>query len=355
MRFHFTWEVKVRRNVGLVLAGIAAFLLALAALVRFYVADQVIAAPANFFQQSMLEATNASYLDTSTLKVRNGAYLKAVNTVRGDARAATGKIAVWDIFTSIDDPATKKSVEIQQQRAAFDRRTGTLHNTKGASVGSDTSVRQSGIGTFWPIGVQKRTYQYFDISTKRTWPATFEGEERIHGLRAYRFVQRIPQTVTESVQGGVPASLLKVKDPKKLPGYDKKTGNVAADKVYDATVTIWVDPRTGGQVNQEQKVRTMLRTKDGVDRLVAADLDLKMNDASQKSLVKVNNDQALKITLVRTVVPLVGAALGLVLLVVGLVLAIPGRRTITPRHAEGGPKTTKADGLSETARPGSAG
>src|SRR5262249_36173615 len=152
----------------------------------------------------------------ATLKVRNGVHLRAVNTVRGDVRAANGKIAVWDSFTSIEDPATKKSVEIQQQRAAFDRRTGTLYNVRGASVGGDTSVRQAGVGRFWPIGVKKQTYQYFDLSTKRPWPATFAGEERIHGVRAYRFVQRIPPTVTESVKGGVPATLLRVKNPKRL-------------------------------------------------------------------------------------------------------------------------------------------
>ncbi|MEV5705624.1 DUF3068 domain-containing protein [Actinoallomurus sp. NPDC052274] len=343
----------MRRNVGLVLVGVAAFFLALAALVRFYVADQVIAAPANFFQQSTLEATDASYLDTATLKMRKGVRLRAVNTVRGDARAATTKIAVWDSFTSIEDPATKKSIEIQQQRAAFDRRTGTLYNIKGASVGSDTGVRQSGIGTFWPIGVHKRSYPYFDLSTKRTWPAAFAGEERIQGITVYRFVQRVPPTTTESVKGGLPASLLKVKNPKKLPGYDKKTGNVAVDRVYDATVTLWVDPRTGGQVNQEQKVRTTLRTKDGVDRLVAADLDLKMTDASQRSLAKVNKDQAVKIMAVRTVVPIGGAALGLVLLVVGLVLAVPGRQTIIPLpdSAEENGNTKKADGLRQAARP----
>ncbi|MCO5973857.1 DUF3068 domain-containing protein [Actinoallomurus soli] len=343
----------MRRNVGLVLVGVAAFFLALATLVRFYVANQVIAAPANFFQQSTLEATGASYLDTATLKMRDGVRLRAVNTVRGDARAATNKIAVWDSFTSIEDPATKKSVEIQQQRAAFDRRTGTLYNIKGASVGSDTGVRQSGIGTFWPIGVKKRSYPYFDISTKRTWPAVFAGEERLQGITTYRFVQRIPPTVTESVKGGLPASLLKVKNPKKLPGYDKKTGNVAVDRVYDATVTLWVDPRTGGQVNQEQKVRTTLRTKDGVDRLVAANLDLRMTDASQKALAKINKDQALKITAFRAIVPIGGAALGLVLLVVGLVLAIPGRETIIPLPdgADESASTTKADGPSQAVRP----
>jgi Porin PorA len=352
----------VRRNVGLVLVGVAAFFLALGALVRFYVANQVIAAPANFFQQSTLEATGASYLDTATLKMRTGARLRAVNTVRGDARAATHKLAVWDCFTSIEDPATKKSIEIQQQRAAFDRRNGTLHNVKGASVGGDTGVRQSGIGTFWPIGVKKHSYPYFDLSTKRAWPATFEGTQRVEGIETYRFVQKIPPTVTESVKGGLPAAVLKVKNPKKLPGYDKKTGNVAVDRVYAATVTLWVDPRTGGQVSQEQKVRTVLRTKDGVDRLVAADLDLKMTEASQKALAKVNNHQAKNITLVRTVAPLATAAIGLILLVVGLVLAVPGRQTIIPEPVREGPApeqddadTNRADGLDETARPNTGG
>ncbi|MCW2944155.1 MAG: hypothetical protein JWR24_872 [Actinoallomurus sp.] len=322
----------MRRNVGLVVVGVGVFFLALAPLVRFYVGRQLIAAPLNVYQQTTLRADDATYLDTAEWTIHKGTTVTATNTTRGDVGAGDGKIAVWDSFTSIEDPAAKAKIEVQAQRAVFDRRTAELRNARGASVGDDSGVRQSGVGLFWPIGVKKQTYQYFDVTTKRAWPMTYEGEEKIHGINAYRFVQQVPPTVTESVKPGVPASLFGVNKTElaRIPGYDKKNNAVAVDRVYQATVTAWVDPRTGAPVSQEQKVKQTLRTSDGTDRLVIADLDLKMTDASQRSLVTLSDHEALKIALVRDYVPLGGAGLGIVLLVVGLVLAIPGRQTIIP-------------------------
>ncbi len=188
-------------------------------------------------------------------------------------------------------------------------------------------MKQSGLGLVFPIGTKKKTYQYFDNTTKRAWPMTYEGQEKIHGVSTYRFVQQIPQTDTESVKGGVPASLVGLAKPAaNFPGYDKKTGSVAVDRVYQATVRVWIDPRTGAPVNQEQKVQTVLRTQDGTDRLTVADLDLKMSDASQKALVKTSDDQAYKISLVHVWVPLFGLIAGAVLLVIGLVLFVPRRQ-----------------------------
>jgi len=318
----------VRRNVGLVLIGVGAFFIALAPLIRFYVVRQVIVAPANVFQRTTLQAVGASYLDAGSGTMRRGVTLTATNTVRGDTRASGHDIAVWESFTSIDDPVTRKNVEIQQQRAAFDRRTARLSNVRGASVGEDPSVRQSGIGIFWPIGVKKQTYQYFDIATKRPWPMVYQGEERIRGVKAYRFVQHITPTVNGSIPGGVPAAMLGVAKAKGLPGYDAKTGNLAVDKAFEATVTVWIDPRTGVKIGQEHKSTTRLRTKDGVDRLVVADLDLKLTDASQRDLVKRSNHEAGKITLAKVIAPLAAIGLGVVLLAIGLAIVVPARRTI---------------------------
>ncbi len=309
----------MRRNVGLILIGIGVFALVLAPLARFYVAQRLVAAPLNVYQKSTLQADNATYLDTGKLAIVHGATVTATNTTRGDVRASNGDTAVWDSFTSIEDTNTKTSIETQTQRASFDRRNAQLGNTHGAAVGGDTSVKQSGLGMVFPIGTKKKTYPYFDLTTKRTWPMTYEGEEKVQGVDTYRFVQQIPQTDTESVKGGVPASLLGLKKvPVNFAGYDKKAGSVAVDRVYQATVRVWIDPRTGAPINQDQKVQTVLRTQDGTDRLTVADLDLKMNDASQKELAKTSNDQAYKISLVRSWVPVGGLGAGIILLVAGL-------------------------------------
>jgi hypothetical protein len=199
-------------------------------------------------------------------------------------------------------------------------------------VNSDGAVKQTGVGLFWPVGVKRKSYPYFDTSTKRAWPMNYEGEEKVQGIKTYRFVQQIPPTVTDSIKPGVPATLLGLPAAQvsKLPGYDKKNNAVAVDRVYQSTVTAWVDPRTGAPVDQEQKVTQTLRTSDGVNRLVVADLDLKMTPESQKNLVHTSNTEAAKIALVKSWLPYGGGGLGLILMIAGLLFVVSARRR--PAH-----------------------
>jgi hypothetical protein len=340
----------VRRNVGLVLIGVGAFFIALAPLVRFYVARQLIAAPLNVYEKTTLRADGATYLDTSQWKLQKGATVTATNTTRGDVHAGDGKIAVWDSFTSIEDTAANAKIETQAQRAVFDRRTAQLQSGRGASVNSDGSVKQTGVGLFWPVGVERKSYPYFDTSTKRAWPMNYAGEEKVQGLKTYRFVQQIPPTVTDSIKPGVPASLLGLPaaEVAKLPGYDKKNDAVAVDRVYQSTVTAWVDPRTGAPVNQEQKVTQTLRTSDGIDRLTVADLDLKMTPESQKSLVHTANTEASKISLVKSWLPYGGGGLGLILLIAGLLLLVSARRRPAHRAVASSGSSTESTETTQT-------
>lgn len=350
----------MRRKLGLLLIGVGAFLIALAPLVRFYVGHKLIAAPLGIYEKTTLRADGATYLDTAHWKILNGATLAATNTTRGDKHAGDDKVAVWDSFTSVEDTSTNAKIDTQMQRAVFDRRNAELRNGRGASVNGDTSVRQTGLGLFWPINVKKKTYPYFDVTTKRTWPMNYVGEDRTQGIRTYRFVQQIPPTVTDTYKPGVPASLFGLSPSQlaQLPGYDKKYNAVAVDRVYQATTTAWVDPRTGAQVSLERNVRTTLRTPDGVDRLVIGDLDLKMTPDSQKRLVHRSSHDADKIPLARAYVPYGGGAAGIVALVIGLVMAVSGRRG--PAHQGPGSDgsvtgpggSADSDKITETPPPG---
>lgn len=340
----------MRRKVGLVLVGVGAFLIALAPLLRFYVAQRVFAAPLNIYERTTLRADDATYLDAAAVKVKKGATVVATNTTRGDVHAGDNRIAVWDSFTSVEDANTKVKIDTQIQRATFDRRTAMMRNGRGAQVNNDPNVRQTGVGLFWPVGVKKQTYPYFDTATKRTWPMTFAGEDRTDGIRTYRFVQTIPPTVTDTIKPGVPISLLGLSAAQaaKIPGYDKKTGVVPASRVYKATTTAWVDPRTGAPVNQDQKVVTTLRTNDGVDRLVVGDMDLKMTPDSVRHLVHRSDGNAAYVGLVRTGLPYGGGAIGIVLLVTGLGLMVSARN---PAHRGSGQPARTSGGEHPTAEP----
>jgi DUF3068 family protein len=303
--------MRAARALGPVTVACGAFLLTLAPLLRLQVAPGIITAPADVHQVTRLHAEGATYLDPKNLTLRRGVRITAVNTVRGDVRASDEKIAVWDSFTWIGDAATGAEIEIQSQRVAFDRRTARLHNVRGAAVDGDTRVRQSGIGPFWPIGVQKRTYHVFDPKTRTSRPMTFAGVDRIHGVTVYRFVQRTEPTVIGSAPVRVPVSLLGLgRVPAGFPGYDAGRGDIEVDRVYEGTLTAWVDPRTGTRIDQRQQSRTVFRTKDGIDRLVVGDLVLRVSQEDRRERAMRADRTARKIALIRTIAPLASVLLG---------------------------------------------
>ena len=293
-----------------VLAGLGAFLLVFGLLLRLYVAPRLIAAPAGFYIVVTLADPHASYFDESTLTTRRDVTLTYTDTIRGDAGASTGTIAVWDQFTVLADRKRHVQLIATFQRSAFNRRTGELSNCCGASVDDDTQVRQAGIGVvFWPIGTRQTTYQVYDTNTERAWPAAYSGTAYVQGLRTYRFTQRIPVTVVQQLPG-VPTSLL---------GLRRTSRNVVANRTFQATNTFWVDPRTGVPVNVQERILSVLHAPGGQGRLMVANADLTMTSASQRALAAVARQNAAAITTVRQEGPLGGLLLGLLLLLAGTV------------------------------------
>ncbi|MCP9964572.1 DUF3068 domain-containing protein [Actinomadura madurae] len=315
----------MRRIIGASLIGLGVFLLAAAVLTRFYVAPTLIGAPPDVYQVTRLKAENASYLDAASATPRSGATVVATNTIRGDPGSTHDGVAVWDTTTIVQDVGRGTTIEIQKQRYAFDRRTGQLRNCCGAAVQGDTGVRMSGIGLFWPVDARRRGLELFDPATRRTWPVSFDGEERVAGVSAYRFVARIPETKVTGELPPVPGELL---------GRRGGGAAVPVDRYYRAEATYWVDPRTGAPIDQRQRVLSTLRPKEGPGRLVVADLTLRMTPESRKALIGRSDDGARKIRLLETVGPLAAGGGGLLLAVAGLPLTLRGgRRERRPRGA----------------------
>ncbi|WP_176199943.1 DUF3068 domain-containing protein [Actinomadura sp. NAK00032] len=323
----------MRRPVGLVLIGLGAFFLALAPLIRFYIADQVVVAPLNRYQVTSLESKDATYFDQADLKVKTGVTLLAKNTVRGDVRANEGNddIAVWDSTTNIYDQAKPdKPVQIQGFRIAFDRRTGVLVNCCGVNVDGDNAVRMSGYGLLFPIAnVHKRDYPFFDMTTKQAAPMQFNAVEKVHGLTTYRFTQTIPLTKTAALDTKLPAKML---------GLPEDAGNQKVDRYTEAYNTVWVDPRTGIPVKHRKNIRSTVQTADGKGKMIVAQADLISTDKDQKAMVDMANSNALQIDLVRSYLPAAAIFFGLILLFTGGYMGLARRDPPpieTPRRADG--------------------
>jgi hypothetical protein len=295
-------EHRGRGRLRLVLAGVGAFLLVTAVLLRFYAAPRLIAAPTGVYEQDMLVSPHASYFDEGALVTRHGVRLTYTLTIRGDQRASSDTIGVWDTFASLADPQRHNVVNTVYQRYAFDRRTGQLSMCCGASVNDSTTIKQSGLGLFWPIGTKKQTYQVFDNNSMKSWPAVYVGEAKDTGVQTYKFTQHVPATLVDQMTG-VPTSLL---------GISGASNNVVANRYYEATNTFWVDPRTGVLVDEEVKGQSYLTGPGGQGSLVAADFDLRMDQASRQSLADQANKNASSITTISVLGPVSLGILGLI-------------------------------------------
>ncbi|MGE5292847.1 MAG: DUF3068 domain-containing protein [Micromonosporaceae bacterium] len=305
----------MRRVIGLILAGLGAFFLVLAALTRFYVPGQVVKFPLNEYQVSTLQDPNGIYFSADKLKELS-VPVTATDTIQGDVAAGTSDTAVWNEFTAVHDDANNVNFSYYQRRAPFDRRTGLLKNCCGAYVNQGTekkSVHLSGQGYVWPLGAEKKTYQIFDTTLNKEMPITYSGSATIDGIPTYRYVERVApeQSGTQTL----PGSIVGIKDQP----------NVTLPEYYQAINTYWVDPVTGGPVKVEQNQELTLRDSTGVTRLVLFKADLKFSPKSVQSFADTDRKGKNKITLISSVLPLVLLLVGLILLVLGIVLAVLGR------------------------------
>jgi len=311
-----------RGRLSVVLLGVGAFLVVVAALLRFYAAPQLIAAPNDVYETDILVSPHASYFDEGGLVTRHDVSLTYTLTIRADQRASSDKIAVWDSFASLADPKRHNVVNSVYQRSAFNRRTGQMVDCCGASVNDSTRIQQKGIGLFWPIGTKKQTYTVFDNNSMKSWPAHYVGEVKDTGVETYEFTQHVPATVSD-VMTGVPSSLLGIKGPSR---------NLVADRYYTADNTFWVDPRTGVLVDEEVKADSYLVATNGQGHLNAVSLDLRMTPGSRHSLADQANKNARSIATISVLGPLALGVLGVILLILA---TSPWRRFRRHRGGDG--------------------
>ena len=299
----------MRRAVGLIAAGLGAFLLVSGIALRYYVAGQVVKFPLNEYQVTTMSGTNVTYFSPALLKDVTGVKMRVTRTIEGDVAAGTSSRAVWTLFSSTYDATNGVAYKTLTQRSAFDRRSGALADCCGAAVGSYTG-RQSGLSLTWPIGTKQQSYQIFDTTLLKPMPAQFAGQADIDGLRAYRFVEQVPaQKFSEQ------------KLPGSLVGLHGRP-TVTLDEYYQATNTYWVDPVTGTVLNINENQKLTLRDSSGVQRLVLFKGDLAMTPRSVLSSVRSQHDRRAGIEAITMTVPLGLGLAGVLFLAVGCWLVL---------------------------------
>jgi len=302
----------MRRVSGVILVGLGAFFVALALMLRFYVAGQLVKFPLDQYQVSTLQGSNVTYFSTSKLKDLT-VDVTVTDTIRGDVAAGDSQRAVWNEFTDTRDTTNGVEIQPSSRRVAFDRSSGQIINCCGNEVNGDTSVSQSGLAIFWPFNSQKRTYPIFDTTADKPLPASYAGTDTVNGLTVYKYVENVT---------GEPAGSQTL--PGNLVGM-KGQPSVTLPEYYSGTNTFWVEPQTGVPVKVAQSRQLTLRDSSGNTRLLLFSGNLNMTPSTVADIVSKTNKSRSQIGLVNTTAPLAGLLVGVVLIVIGLVLAAAGR------------------------------
>jgi len=300
----------MRRVIGLILAGLGAFLIVAALLLPTYIASQLVKFPINTYVVTTLLGPNVSYFSPSLVRPISGATMRITDTVKGDGAASTSSTAVWNEFTYLYDVTNAKVFQYSSRRAAFDRRTSQLVNCCGAHVGGNTSIHQTGLsGYVWPIGSQPRTYDVFDTTLTRPMPYTYAGTSAIHGITVYRFVERVShgRAGSQTLPGSLVGS----------PGQP----SVTLPEYYTATNTDYVDPQTGAILDVTETQKLTLEDATGAQRLLLFNGTVAMTPQSVQAAVNLDQSGRNKLLLLKVVLPIVAGVVGLAALAGGILLA----------------------------------
>jgi hypothetical protein len=301
-----------------------------AVLMPTYVSDKVLKFPLNQFSTATFVDHNASYFSPVKLTPMTGVTMEATYTVKGNSLAGSSSTAVWNEFIYVYDQTNKVPFQTTTRTFAFDRRTAQLINCCGSNVNGDSSVEQRGyVGLVLPIGTQKQTYDVFDNTLLKPVPFKFSGEETVNGIHAYRFVGDVPPTKSGSQT--LPGSLVGMSQ-----------SSVTLPQFYQNKVTYWIDPDTGALLNAAQDEKVFLENPSGQQALLLFNGNMVMTPASVKGLVAIDNDQRTKKFQVETLLPLVTGILGVILLIVGILLARKPREEVGSALTAPAPEDAKA-------------
>lgn len=291
------------RRLGLVLFVIGVFLIATAPLVMWYVAPELEKSPTDSRTELTL-AGSGQRIDRTTGSLRP-ITLVGTRSVYAREKVSSTDVTVYDSYVTVKDAATGTNISQNTMRVALDRHTGQAVNVP-YDIYDDTRLDTTGLVLKFPFHTERKTYDFFDGRVNKAYPATFEGEDELAGVKVYRFVQKVPKT------------------PVKLNIFNNPAAPV--DGAYQNTRTLWVEPTTGVIVKGQEQQQQWLTGPGGTETQIA-DLTLMYDDPTVAKQAKAASDDAGLVTLIGMWVPLLALLLGLVLLILGVVSwARTGRR-----------------------------
>ena len=309
---------------SIICVGLGALLIVLAAMLKFYAVPALAKAPLSPGQSSggvsitHQAGVAAKLFDPTTLKERTDVPLTVTRYTKGDVAgsqapdAKSGDYAIWDSFSRVEDNQGV-IVIATTERYAFNRVTSEIANCCGGNVDGD-QVTFAGIVPFkFPMFTQAQDYPYFDFYTKKPMNMAYVGPDTVDGLATYKFEGTVEPTQIGVLE--VPGDLVGSPDPA-----------YSAPRFYALHLTLQVEPITGAVLlGSADQVQT-LRGPDGADHVTLIQGTITSTPDDVQATVDLVKPQVGQLALLNTVAPIAGLIIGLILLAVGILLAILGRR-----------------------------
>ena len=275
---------------------------------------------------SIAEATNAQFLQ---IKFENNELSVAVNTANlrsttevlpqakltADQQAA-GKLddnaVIWDVYSTVQRVDTNEVISASTTELALDRVTGAAVDWSGQWLndsGQNSPISYTDQIYKFPFGTEQRSYKIYDTDVKAASEAKFVGVETIEGLEVYHFAQQIAPTKVD-----VAASSILVLISRFAPGA------TSAEVYYSNTREVWVDPVTGAFIKVREQPKQELRANTGATQQLL-NADFAYNQQTIANAVESARSNGSQLQLVNLWLPLGLGVVGLILLVVGFLLA----------------------------------
>jgi hypothetical protein len=341
------------------------FFVGIAALAKFYAYPALAVAPADQVAHTVSTGPGATIFSVKELQEKYDVTLEARRTVRGDVAAAKEiskalkrDVVVFDTVVVTDDSVDYKLPEddsksdemplsFVQERVVLDAHTGEAVRWAGKDSSDNsgeyitTTLNKAdrlapkdgdpyfdghhGLVLKFPFGTEKKTYDFWDTSTRKAFPIQYKGEDKLYGLDVYVFEQDVPkQDIPQANPLMVPPSVI------------KETGTAALEvkRTYQNKRTLWIEPVTGAIIKgQEEQLASL--SYNGEPRVTATKVLIKYDDATVKKNVdgvKGSDEgnykaKAAQLNLIGTWVPLISLIVGLLLLALVVFLSVRPRRT----------------------------
>ncbi|QIK76296.1 DUF3068 domain-containing protein [Nocardioides piscis] len=293
----------MRKIIGWLLLGLGAFLLVTALLATLWVPAQLERTPLDVDTKTYLSGTAEKY--NPTLGETEDLDVKATSTTQADADSSDDDVIVWvnttclvidegDVPECVEaDEPLKRLVSVTTDVFATGRNDALAVNGKYRHPGAE---EKEGLVNKFPFDTEKKDYPFWDGMLGAPATAEYVGTETLDGLETYKFHILLEEEPVDEIIAGTPG-------------------------VYSQDKYIWVEPRTGGIVNQEQHEIRELE-----DGMLLLDLNLAFTDEQVEKSVAEAKDNKSQLNLVTKTVPVVAFVVGLLSVLVGAFLVFAGRK-----------------------------